>query len=136
MAIALPEEESRLIAPEAVPVQQRQHALGDIVSGDENSRVGDAARSEPLALEAQGARVVDLEEDHARRLLAHGPGVQTGAENDHLAAALRDRIVETVVEIAGSQSQILPRRREVLLNGVRRGSCRVVEKQRHDIGSL
>ncbi len=131
-AVALPEEEGRLIAPETVPLQERQHALGHIVAGDENRGVDDAARGEPLALEAQGARVVDLEEDYARRVLAHGPGVETGAEDDHLAAALGDRFIEAVVEIAGSQSEILPRRREPGRDGRGRGARRLVEKQADD----
>ena len=65
-----------------------------------------------MLLEVHHARIVDLEIGNPVGPLAFGARVETGAENDDLAAAIGELLVKLVIEVAGPEPDIHFRRGE------------------------
>jgi hypothetical protein len=93
-------------------LEQRQHARRDIVAGDERRRRLDAAFGKPPPLKVHRARIVDLEIGDPLGPLACGACVEARAEDDDLAAAIGELLVEPVIELAGPEPDVHFRRGE------------------------
>ena len=110
--VAFPDDVGRQVEVEAVGGKQPKQAVSDVVAGDEHDRGLDPGLGESRLLEADGVRIVDLEIGDARRLLAHAAGVEAGAEDDDLPAAVAELRIEVIVVIARPELDALPARRK------------------------
>src|SRR5262245_55652060 len=111
---------------------QTKQAVGDVVAGDEHDGGLDPCLSESCPLEVEHAGIVHLEIGDARGLLAYAAGVEAGAKDDHLPAAIAELRIEVIVVIASAKLDALPARRKTRGHALGRLPRPVVEEQRND----